>query len=110
MSWQEVVGCWWEALVTCGARGTSTAPVLVIIDPISTGAVLAQQASERGFQILAVWSESIPDALRSFVDKALTVEYMNVVNHFADCLDETVREVRGLCGDRLAGVLVGCET
>jgi len=104
----QALQCWFEALVSCGSK---VGPgVLVIIDPISTGARLAEQATERGFEVVACWSESIPDALRNFVDKALKVRYVAVVNHFADCLDETVREIRAVCGDRLAGVLVGCET
>lgn len=104
----EAVQSWFQALVTCGSR--SGPPILVIVDPISTGAVLAQQANERGFDVLCVWSESVPDTLRNFVDKALTVRYTGVVTHDADSLDETVRDVRSLCGDRLVGLLVGCET
>ena len=69
-----------EWVATCGA--SANRDVVVIVDPISTGAVLASQAVQRGLAIIAVWSESVPDDLKGFVDKRLSVRYIGVVHAF----------------------------
>ena len=97
-----------EWVATCGA--SANRDVLVVIDPISTGAVLASQAVERGLAIIAVWSESVPDELKGYVDKRLSLRYIGVVQHVEGKLKATARAVRAISGERLKGVLVGCET
>lgn len=97
-----------EWVATCGA--SANRDVLVVIDPISTGAVLASQAVERGLAIIAVWSESVPDELKGYVDKRLSLRYIGVVQHVEGKLEATARAVRAISGERLKGVLVGCET
>ena len=97
-----------EWVATCGA--SANRDVVVIVDPISTGAVLASQAVQRGLAIIAVWSESVPDDLKGFVDKRLSVRYIGVVQHAEGKLKATARAVRAISGERLKGVIVGCET
>ena len=97
-----------EWVATCGA--SANRDVLVVIDPLSTGAVLAFQAVERGLAIIAVWSESVPEELKGFVDKRLSLRYIGVVQHVEGKLKETARAVRAISGERLKGVLVGFET
>ena len=97
-----------EWVATCGA--SANRDVVVIVDPISTGAVLASQAVQQGLAIIAVWSESVPDDLKGFVDKRLSVRYIGVVQHAEGKLKATARAVRAISGERLKGVIVGCET
>ena len=97
-----------EWVATCGA--SADRDVLVVIDPISTGAVLASQAVERGLAIIAVWSESVPEELKGYVDKRLSLRYIGVVQHMEGKLKATARAVRAIGGERIKGVLVGCET
>ena len=70
---------WTEFVATCGA--SADRDVLVVVDPISTGLILVQQALARGLEVVAVWSESVPDQLKQFVAKGINVRYIGVVQH-----------------------------
>jgi len=100
---------WTEFVATCGA--SADRDVLVVVDPISTGLILVQQALARGLEVVAVWSESVPDQLKQFVAKGINVRYIGVVQHEEGALASTTATVRAIVGDRrLRAVLVGCET
>jgi len=93
--------------VSCGIAGRD---VVAIVDPISTGAVIASRATESGLNVICVWSESVPEELKSFVAKGLTLKYEGVVQHEEGKIKATASAVRSIAGDRLKGVIVGCET
>ena len=59
-----------ELVVLGAAPGReSKQAAVVVIDPISTGAVLCYQlVHERHMAVIAVWSDVVPDDLKSFVD------------------------------------------
>ena len=80
-----------EFVVTCGSAGRD---VVVIVDPISTGAVVASQATQRHkLNVISVWSESVPDELKSFVAKGLTLKYLAVIQHAEGKVKETAAAI-----------------
>ena len=80
---------------------------VVVVDPISTGAKVASELVERGTDIICVWSEGCPEALRAHVGDT-RVAFVGTVEHRGD-LAVTVKELREL-GTRLQDVICGCET
>ena len=83
---------------------------IVVIDPVSTGCVLSWHiAHERGLQVIAVWSEVVPDELKAFVDKRYTIEFAGRVEHEANGIPATIAALRALELD-IVDVIVGCET
>ena len=91
--------------------GLATTPgAVVIIDPITTGLVLAYQcAHQRGLAVIAVWSDVIPVELKDYVDSRCNIEYAARIQHSTGALDETVAAIRGL-GLDVRECMVGCET
>ena len=88
----------------------ATPGAIVVVDPISTGAVLSFQiARERGLRVIAVWSDAIPDELKEYIDPRCGIDYAARIQHSTGALDETVAAVRGL-GLDVRECMVGCET
>jgi len=86
-------------------------PAVVVIDPISTGAVLSHQLVHlRGYAVVAVWSEVVPDELKEFVDPRYAIEFAAKVEHEANNIEATVSAVRDLSHLDVQEVMVGCET
>eukprot|EP00308_Calcidiscus_leptoporus_P000576 CAMPEP_0119373812 /NCGR_PEP_ID=MMETSP1334-20130426/27850_1 /TAXON_ID=127549 /ORGANISM="Calcidiscus leptoporus, Strain RCC1130" /LENGTH=552 /DNA_ID=CAMNT_0007391687 /DNA_START=97 /DNA_END=1755 /DNA_ORIENTATION=+ len=101
-----------EAVAAAAASNlpAPSADAVVVIDPISTGAVLAHAAVHQArLRAICVWSEVVPIELRAFVAKGLGVTYSGVVQHEKGELLKTVAKVRAV-GIRVAAVMVGCET
>ena len=48
------------------ARG-ARAPVLVVVDPASTGAFIVAEAQRRGAVVVAVWSDQCGDEFRTHI-------------------------------------------
>ena len=42
-------------------------PVVAIVDPISTGASLAKFLSDRGYPLVRVFSDTLPDEVKALV-------------------------------------------
>ena len=98
-------------VVTCGNISHKEREVLVIVDPISTGAVLSAHSVARGLNVIAVWSESVPPELLNFVSKGLSYSFIGAVQHQAGEIQTTAKAVGQLIGHAtLRGVIVGCET
>lgn len=98
------------ARATAAGEPVLGADALVLVDPVSTGAVVAYQAVHRmGLQIICVWSESIPNELKGFVAKGMAVPYAGMITHIKGELTKTVAAIRAL-GIPLAACIVGCET
>ena len=82
------------------------APLLVVVDPMSTGATLASAAIARSMRVVCVWSDVCPDNLKSFVAEGTSVAYAGIVNHTGD-LDATIEAIR--CLGTIGEVCVGSE-
>jgi hypothetical protein len=94
------------------ATTMSSAAACIIIDPASTGAVLAHTVASDfpdTLSMVCVWSDVIPDGIKQHVQQGLEVQYVAVVQHVAGELASTVAQVRAL-GLDVCSVMVGCET
>lgn len=59
-----------------GVLSLENADAVVVIDPVSTGAVLAYEiVTKRRMQVVCVWSDVVPEELKSFVAKGMEVEF-----------------------------------
>ena len=59
-----------------GVPSLENADAVVVIDPVSTGAVLAYEiVTKRRMQVVCVWSDVVPEELKSFVAKGMEVEF-----------------------------------
>ena len=99
-------------LVILGAPPDISDPcpaAVVVVDPLSTGAVLAKRVHDLGYAVIRVWSDVVPDELKSFVDPRAAFEFVATVQHTADGLSGTIAQLRALSLD-VREVLVGCET
>ena len=87
---------------------------MLVVDPVSTGAVLCHQlVTQRGVQVIVVWSDAIPDELKLFVDPRSRVAFAGKVQHETGELEATcasVRELEQELGLLVVDVMVGCET
>eukprot|EP00456_Euglypha_rotunda_P039680 TRINITY_DN3058_c0_g1_i10.p1 TRINITY_DN3058_c0_g1~~TRINITY_DN3058_c0_g1_i10.p1 ORF type:complete len:576 (-),score=63.92 TRINITY_DN3058_c0_g1_i10:11-1588(-) len=97
------------------AAAVSAAPsvekkVMIVVDPFSTGAVLAAEILSRGAKVVRVFSAEFPDHLLNLILDGIKVEFINTIQHKGD-LDETVKKIKQLkLGDNLIGCTPGCET
>lgn len=83
---------------------------MIIVDPITTGLVLAHQVyHQRGLAVIAVWSDVIPSELKDYVDSRYNIDYAARIQHTTGSLDETVAALRALELD-IRECMVGCET
>lgn len=83
---------------------------VVVVDPISTGIVLAYQLHvHHGLKVIAVWSDVMPDELKSFVDPRFGIEFAGKIQHGTDSLPATVEAIHSL-GLDVRECMVGCET
>ena len=49
--------------------------VIVVVDPVSTGACLAKELSERGHSLVRVWSDTCPDVVKNHTKAGTEVAY-----------------------------------
>lgn len=108
-----------EADLMRGARSLGDARSLpqavVVVDPFSTGAVLAEKASARGFTVVRVFSDEYPEKLlKSVVPEGCTAKYAATVQHRPSqgveaALSETLQAIGALPFDFVA-CMPGCET
>lgn len=87
---------------------------VVVVDPRSTGATIAERASERGYTVLRVWSAECPPHLRAHVSHSARDCYAATLEHTGGAaargaVEETARKVRALPFDVVA-VLCGSES
>lgn len=86
------------------------ADAVVVVDPVSTGAVVAHQAVHRmGLQVICVWSESIPEELKGFVAHGMGISHAGVLSHEVGEVAKTAAAVRAI-GANVVACIVGCET
>mmetsp|Transcript_11395 Transcript_11395/g.35088 ORF Transcript_11395/g.35088 Transcript_11395/m.35088 type:complete len:516 (-) Transcript_11395:71-1618(-) len=96
------------------AKARSTAPdgrsdAIVVVDPLSSGATLADLAQKRGFLIVRVLSRAFSDELMACLPAGCSaLRWHATVAWDADHPEKAVEALRGLdC--HLLGILVGCE-
>ena len=101
----------YEVFILGSASGAadSRPPAIAIIDPISTGAVLAKRLYDLGYAIVRVWSDVVPEELKAFVDPRATIKFAATVMHSTGAVAVTVAELLALDVE-VREVMVGCET
>ena len=101
-----------ELVVLGAAPGReSRQPAVVVIDPISTGAVLCHQLfHDRQMAVIAVWSDVAPDELKSYVDARYAIDFASRHEHQTGGIDATVEAILSLEHLDVREVMVGCET
>lgn len=88
------------------------AKAIAVVDPISTGAVLAFLAHQRGYKVVAVFSDGIADELKSYVPQWCVDGGLSFDATIQDKGDvpATLARLRKLEQLDLQAVLVGCES
>ena len=56
-------------------------PVVAIVDPISTGASLAKFLSDKGYPLVRVFSDTLPDEVKALVAEGLEVDWRVTIQH-----------------------------
>lgn len=82
--------------------------VVIVIDPFSTGAVVAAEILRRGFEVLRVYSAVFPEHIMNLTLDGVTLDFVASVNHMGN-LEQTVLAVQA-CHCKLIGLVSGCET
>jgi len=88
----------------------SNAPVAVIVDPYSTGCLVAKEIAKRGCVLMALWTKGFSDDMKAHVPmSAGTMNYFCEVDEH-DSLEATAQAVRAACdGRELTACLAGGE-
>jgi len=99
-----------ELEIIGAAPGSNNKQLAVaVVDPISTGAVLAKRLHDLGYAVVRVWSDVVPEELKRFVDPRAAFEYAATVAHETDDINATATQLRDLEVEVIE-VMVGCET
>ena len=84
-----------------------TETAIVLVDPISTGCVLAHQCLCSGDNVIRVWSNGVPESLRNHVVPGLKADFSASIDHVS--VENTLAALAAL-PYTICDVLVGCET
>ena len=87
------------------ATPLSTPRIVAIVDPISTGAQLAKYLANRGYDLVRVFSDIIPDSVKGLVAEGLEVDWLVTIQHEGRA-SATARALKGL---GVTDVIVGSE-
>jgi len=87
----------------------ANAELVVVVDPCSSGALLAFQLAQRGFKVARVWSDVVGEDIKLHAPKELKMEFVATIDHTTGAVEETVQAIRAL-DYTLRDVIVGCET
>ena len=82
-------------------------PVIVVVDPVSTGACLAHHMASQGQRLIRVWSDACPDGIKQHTKAGLEVDWLATIQYTS--VASVVAAVAKL-GTPVADVMVGCET
>jgi biotin carboxylase len=84
--------------------------LVVIVDPYSTGCLIAQEISKRGYLIVALWSDGFAEAMKSHVPQSCGVLNWYAQLDEAKTMEETGALVRDAARDStLVAVIAGGE-
>ena len=83
---------------------------VVIVDPYSTGCLVAEEIFKRGYQIIAMWTKGFSDVMKTHVPMSVTnLQYYTEVTEAAT-LDETAASVQAAAkAFRIVACLAGGE-
>ena len=84
-----------------GADDPST-QVVVIVDPYSTGCLVAQEISKRGYKILALWTKGFSPVMKTHVPLSCEnlTYHAQVDEQAGSTLSETAAAVQAACKDK----------
>lgn len=82
--------------------------VIVVVDPVSTGACLAHHLSSLGHRLVRVWSDTCPDGVKAHTKKGMEVEYVAEVQFETGNLAGAVATLQK--HGPIHHVMVGCES
>ena len=72
---------------------------VVIVDPYSTGCLVAQEMAKRGYVIVALWTKGFSEDMKTHIPKSCGhLDYFCELDQ-ADTLEETANAVRKACGE-----------
>ena len=95
---------------TTAAMNRSAKPILVIVDPMSTGAALAENAHNRGMLVFCVWSDVCPESLRHFVAEGQPMPFVGETTHNGNLKDTIAALYKvGTVGEVIVGSEPGVE-
>ena len=105
----DVAAQWMQGLFSPLKLGETEAHAVVIVDPCSTGAVLAMNLHRRGVPLICCWSDVVTDELMDgHVREGMRVPFAASVRHRGE-LAATTAALRDV-GLPVRDVIVGCET
>lgn len=84
--------------------------VIVLVDPVSTGACLAKELADRGNRLVRVWSDTCPDVVKNHTKKGTEVTYAAPdIQVVAGDFDAAAAALVKL-GLPIKELMVGCES
>ena len=86
----------------------SSAGVIVVVDPVSTGACLSRHLSELGHRLVRVWSDTCPSTVKNHTKTGTEVDYVAEVQVVTGDLSAAVAAIRKHAP--IHHVMVGCES
>ncbi|CAK4085457.1 unnamed protein product [Aphanomyces euteiches] len=88
--------------------------VVVVVDPFSTGAVVAQRVVSRGFECICLYSDLLEnmESVASLVPEGVTLRFAATVEHVgeADSTVEALKAAANEIGGAIVAVIPGAET
>ena len=88
--------------------------VVVIVDPYSTGCLVAQEMSKRGYLIMALWTRGFSEDMKTHVPKSCggNLDYFKEIDQGDSTLQEVSISIQQTCGEKdyeLIACLAGGE-
>lgn len=85
--------------------------LVVIVDPYSTGCVVAQEMTRRGYQVMALWTHGFAEEMKLHVPLSCAgLEYFAQVTELENDVDGTIALLRKTAGDlTIVACLAGGE-
>lgn len=89
---------------------SADSPVVVVVDPYSTGCLVVHEIISRGFNVIALWTAEFADEMKGYVPKSCgPIHYVAEVTEGAS-LEDTANICRKAAdGAEIAAVIVGGE-
>ena len=90
----------------------SSKEVVVIVDPYSTGTVVANEVMKRGFSVIALWTEKISDELKNHVPLSCSnmAEYYGAIVERDDIMSTMEAVYKKAGSKKIVACLAGGET